>query len=168
MLVIIALGVIWLLEIGEVNNCIVYGSEQLEASLCKSKNCPFYGKCKIDESGFYAKCVCPDECDLSSTSQVFVFSDYEYEPSSSSSGPSSSPSNSILNRAIASSSTSSNKGQKSKELITNELFSQIVCGSDGVDYKNFCQLKKESCQLSKEIKVYYFGKCSTYTINKSS
>ena len=35
---------------GIVYNCIVYGTEQLEQNLCKSKVCPNYGKCKIDEA----------------------------------------------------------------------------------------------------------------------
>ena len=119
---------------GIVYNCIVYGTEQLEQNLCKSKVCPNYGKCKIDEVNFFAKCVCPSECDLNdlnSSPQMFMIKDEDDKPR-----------------------------QKTKEIITNELFSQTVCGNDGRDYTNFCELKKESCESNKEIKIFYFGKCS--------
>ncbi|XP_064642356.1 agrin-like isoform X19 [Lineus longissimus] len=34
-----------------------------------------------------------------------------------------------------------------------------VCGVNGVDYKNLCELKKTSCLQMKDIKVKYYGKC---------
>jgi coxsackievirus/adenovirus receptor len=37
--------------------------------------------------------------------------------------------------------------------------SRPVCGVNGVDYKNVCELKKASCLGHKEIKVKYYGKC---------
>lgn len=123
-----------------INSCIVIGPEQLEQSLCKSKVCPNYGKCKIDENEFYAKCVCPDECDITdftSAPQMFMIND---------------DTNSL--------------NYKSREVLANELFSQTVCGSDGRDYENFCELKKESCRLNREIKIFYFGKCSKIILFK--
>ncbi|KAF5294801.1 hypothetical protein FQA39_LY00285, partial [Lamprigera yunnana] len=36
---------------------------------------------------------------------------------------------------------------------------QPVCGSDGVDYNNNCELTKASCILNTNISVKYFGKC---------
>ncbi|GFR62640.1 agrin-like [Elysia marginata] len=34
-----------------------------------------------------------------------------------------------------------------------------VCGSNGVDYPNMCELRKESCTSMKNIRVKYYGKC---------
>lgn len=133
-------------------NCIVYGTEQLEESLCKTKSCPFYGKCKIDEHGFVAKCICPNECDLSDltsggASQLFMIGDYEI--------------NNNQHQAIGNIAAA----VKSKEEITSSLFGQTVCGSDGFNYKSYCDLKKESCKSSREIKIFYFGKCSKFILN---
>ena len=36
---------------------------------------------------------------------------------------------------------------------------ELVCGSDGKDYKDFCQLRKMSCQQNKEIKIVHVGNC---------
>lgn len=143
---------------GSVITCIVYGTEQLEESLCKSKMCPFYAKCKLDEHSFVAKCICPDEC-----------GDIEELTS-------------IKNAAIAAAAsqlymiTGSNSGKtfeinvsdrsfsisKSREDVLRSLFAKTVCGNDGKDYENFCELKKESCRSSRDIKIFYFGKCSNY------
>ena len=35
-----------------------------------------------------------------------------------------------------------------------------VCGNDGQDYNNWCELRMASCKTMKEIKVKYYGKCS--------
>ena len=34
-----------------------------------------------------------------------------------------------------------------------------VCGSNGIDYPNMCELRKESCTSMKNIRVKYYGKC---------
>ncbi|XP_067659553.1 agrin-like isoform X7 [Haliotis asinina] len=34
-----------------------------------------------------------------------------------------------------------------------------VCGNNGVDYKNMCELERAACTSMKEIRVKYFGKC---------
>ncbi|GAB6019276.1 hypothetical protein CHUAL_000876 [Chamberlinius hualienensis] len=34
-----------------------------------------------------------------------------------------------------------------------------VCGSDGIDYPNQCELQKKACQSMKDISVKYHGKC---------
>jgi hypothetical protein len=143
--------------------CILHGTEQLEVSLCKAKSCPYYGKCRIDESGFYAKCACPEECDLtdlSSTSQLFV-SGYDSGEQQTEHDAGVVASRRTKAVAMPTTTTPSMGQSRSKELlVTNELFAQVVCGSDGLNYKNFCQLKKESCKMSRDIKIYYFGKCS--------
>ena len=36
---------------------------------------------------------------------------------------------------------------------------ELVCGSDGKDYKDFCQLRKMSCEQNKEIKIVHVGNC---------
>lgn len=40
------------------------------------------------------------------------------------------------------------------------VLSRKVCGTDGKDYSNFCELKKHSCKNNREIKIAYFGKCN--------
>ena len=35
-----------------------------------------------------------------------------------------------------------------------------VCGNDGQDYANWCELRLASCKTMREIKVKYYGKCS--------
>lgn len=37
-----------------------------------------------------------------------------------------------------------------------------VCGNNGVDYKNMCELERAACTSMKEIRVKYFGKCGMY------
>ena len=37
-----------------------------------------------------------------------------------------------------------------------------VCGNDGQDYANWCELRMASCKTMTEIKVKYYGKCSKY------
>ncbi|CAH1773592.1 unnamed protein product [Owenia fusiformis] len=34
-----------------------------------------------------------------------------------------------------------------------------VCGTDGVDYPNMCELRKAACNQFKELRVHYYGKC---------
>lgn len=35
-----------------------------------------------------------------------------------------------------------------------------ICGNDEKDYKNYCELRRESCKTMKDIKVKYYGKCN--------
>lgn len=37
--------------------------------------------------------------------------------------------------------------------------SKPVCGSDGKDYPNMCEMKKEACNSLLDIRVKYYGKC---------
>ncbi|PSN47765.1 hypothetical protein C0J52_20455 [Blattella germanica] len=37
--------------------------------------------------------------------------------------------------------------------------SRPVCGSDGVDYKDQCELRKAACAAGKEVSVRFHGKC---------
>jgi hypothetical protein len=110
-----------------INCCIVIGSEHLEQTLCKSKICPYYGKCVIDENGFFPKCVCPIECDLSEFNI-----DYN------------------------------SHHKRQNELVQTELIISKdlkICGNDGIDYKSICDLKKQSCNLQKDIRIHYLGSC---------
>ena len=100
--------------------CFVINPEQLEQTLCKSKACPYYGKCVLDDNGFFTKCVCPSECETN---------DLEF-----------------------------NLPFNNNELAAPREFS--LCGNDGLDYANLCELKRQSCLLAKEIKVFYLGSCS--------
>ena len=34
-----------------------------------------------------------------------------------------------------------------------------VCGSNGINYKNLCHLKREACSLKVDITVRYWGRC---------
>ena len=43
---------------------------------------------------------------------------------------------------------------------TSELLNHLVCATNGQNYKNFCELKKASCHQNREMKIFYFGKCS--------
>ena len=96
--------------------------------------CPNYSKGVIDENGFFAKCICPSECDYSpSSNQLDSYGSYNRKET---------------------------KLRADKESISNELFSQTICGNDGKNYNNFCELKQQSCLQNKEIKIFYFGKCS--------
>lgn len=107
------------------NCCLVIGIDQLEKSLCKSKACPNYSKCKIDENGFYAKCYCPYDCDLNDlNSMLLMFA-------------------TAINRTY----------------ILNIRTDQTVCGTNGKDYRNFCELQREACNENYDIKIAYLGKC---------
>ena len=110
----------------QYNCCIVIGIDQLEKTLCKTKACPNYSRCKIDENGYYAKCYCPFDCDIND-----------------------------VNSMIQMFATPFN--------YTNSLASfktdQPVCGTNGKDYRNFCDLQKESCDENNEIKIAFLGKC---------
>lgn len=46
------------------------------------------------------------------------------------------------------------------------LTNETVCGIDGQDYENFCQLKKISCLKSKPISVKYYGSCGKHSNHK--
>lgn len=140
-----------------LNNFYLYLSivilpEQLERNLCRSKVCPNYGKCVIDENNFFAKCICPSECDHTDNSH-----NINYGAKST---------NRYFNKRFFNHQENSldKKDTKSKhhdkESISNELFSQTICGNDGKNYKSFCDLKQQSCLQNKEIKIFYFGKCS--------
>ncbi|KAF4521049.1 hypothetical protein B566_EDAN008121 [Ephemera danica] len=37
--------------------------------------------------------------------------------------------------------------------------SRAVCGSDGADYRNICELRRAACNADTEITVRYQGKC---------
>jgi len=37
-----------------------------------------------------------------------------------------------------------------------------ICGDDGNDYKNWCELKKAACNSMTEIKIKYYGRCGKY------
>lgn len=37
-----------------------------------------------------------------------------------------------------------------------------LCGNDGNDYDNYCELRRESCKTMNKIKVKYYGKCGEY------
>lgn len=39
------------------------GKDRLEHKLCKSKSCPNYSICKIEENGLVPKCICPTTCE---------------------------------------------------------------------------------------------------------
>lgn len=152
-----------------VLTCIVYGTEQLESNLCKSKTCPFYGKCKLDEQSFIAKCVCQDECTeieeisniknaavAAAASQLFMIAGTMSEHGET-------ISSNDYEANISGRSTLAIP--KTRQKIISSLFNHTVCGTDGLDYENFCELKKESCRSSRDIKIFYFGKCSNYLNN---
>jgi hypothetical protein len=139
-----------------VNCCIFYGKEQLELNLCRSKKCPFYGKCKIDEINFTAKCVCPINCDEDEKVSLAMTSDHQDV-------------NTDPNMASLSSNENWYKRRHRKDAdaaasIVNNAFKQSICGTDGQDYANYCHLKKQSCLQNKQVKIFYFGKCSKILI----
>lgn len=107
--------------------CIVIGIDQLEKSLCKSKACPNYSKCKIDENGYYAKCYCPYDCDLNDLNSMLEMFETPLNYTSSS--------------------------------MINIRTDQPVCGTNGKDYANFCELQKEACKENSAIRIAYLGKC---------
>lgn len=40
--------------------------------------------------------------------------------------------------------------------------SQTVCGSDGIDYKNQCEMNKAACTTNKNITIMFKGKCGKF------
>ena len=40
--------------------------------------------------------------------------------------------------------------------------SRPVCGSDGKDYQNDCEMKRAACRNMKEIGIKYYGRCGEY------
>lgn len=149
---------------GTVFTCIVYGTEQLEDSLCKSKACPFYAKCKLDEHSFVAKCVCPDEC--SGFGELSNIKNAAVSAAASQllmiAGSAAGSTNAGSDYEVSTFGRAGFNATKKREDIINSLFGKTVCGSDGIDYESFCDLKKESCRTSREIKIFYFGKCSNF------
>lgn len=157
-----------------IQSCVIYDTEQLESSLCKNKVCGNYGTCKIDENGFYAKCVCPSECSLSEMVDNDLSKNVINIPPAISARMAKSD-NKISSRSyddqivfgvgrksIMTVQTSKQKRRNQNNQVY-ELFNQVVCGSNGIDYRNFCELKKHSCKQNKQVKIYYFGKCSNKT-----
>jgi hypothetical protein len=159
--------------------CVIFGTEQLEESLCKTKVCPNYGRCKIDENGFFAKCVCPTECSAGGSDASSADIDYDLANSVVNLPPS------ISLNSLRSNRNNKNEKKKKKRLNikyasslslysdtsqpvadAHELFKHTVCGSNGQDYKNFCELKKHSCRQNRENKIFYFGKCSKLIYSK--
>jgi hypothetical protein len=139
-------------KIQSINCCVIYGTGQLEQSLCKSKTCPNYSVCKIDENGFYAKCVCPTECDVAvGLDNVDALLD-ELKAHSVH----------LPAKVLRLRHYYSKKKKKrvnanlAQELINNH----VVCGTNGLDYRNFCELKKHSCRSGREIQLFHYGKCS--------
>lgn len=47
----------------------------------------------------------------------------------------------------------------------DNLGSKPVCGSDGMDYNNICELHKAACNKLQDIRVKYYGKCGMYKQN---
>ena len=43
-----------------------------------------------------------------------------------------------------------------------------VCGSDGIDYVNLCEMKKRSCRRLVDIPVKYYGVCGTSRLTSPS
>ena len=41
----------------------------------------------------------------------------------------------------------------------DSLGSKSVCGSDGKDYVNQCEMRRAACREMKDVRVKYFGKC---------
>ena len=116
-----------------VNCCVFVDKEQLEQRMCKDKECPFYGKCKLSEHTLEPICVCPHECDSIGPNSTQVISKFGFS--------------------------------YGYGIRDNELLSQTVCGNDGNNYKNFCELQRESCLSNKEIKIFYYGKCSKSNVS---
>ncbi|XP_055958196.1 agrin [Patella vulgata] len=48
----------------------------------------------------------------------------------------------------------------------DSLGSTPVCGSNGIDYSNMCELHRAACNSMKEIRVKYYGKCDPCEKNK--
>lgn len=41
--------------------------------------------------------------------------------------------------------------------------SRSVCGSDGVDYKDQCELQRAGCESKINVTIKFLGKCGKYT-----
>lgn len=44
-----------------------------------------------------------------------------------------------------------------KSVVANP--SRLVCGTDGITYRNLCEIKKAACILGRSIPVAYRGAC---------
>jgi hypothetical protein len=111
--------IIFILKIETFSCCIIIDTEQLEHNLCRTKECPNYSKCTINENRLIPECNCQTECEIND------YIDMLTEPL---------------------------KNHKPK-------MDDIICGTDGKDYENFCQLRQISCKQNKEIKIAHIGKC---------
>lgn len=49
--------------------------------------------------------------------------------------------------------------EKNKNLSPEQLQQKLVCGVDGVTYKNLCELKQSACNLGRAIPLAYRGPC---------
>ena len=36
---------------------------------------------------------------------------------------------------------------------------QVVCGTDGKDYRNMCHLRRERCRSGDQVTLAYYGPC---------
>lgn len=48
----------------------------------------------------------------------------------------------------------------------DHIGSRPVCGSDGLDYRDTCELRRAACLSNSEITIKYQGKCGKYDINR--
>jgi len=46
--------------------------------------------------------------------------------------------------------------------LGDHVGSRPVCGSDGLDYRDSCELRRAACQSQTEISIKYHGKCGKF------